>query len=283
VCLDEILKVLRSKASSPLSDGNSTGADSNAPTNVQEDNMILKGFDSRYWDGVLPPEYENYFSFYFQKVSQGVGWAPSEGWHQLQLNWKRAKQNYGLPRGPYHYAIMPYHDQDLVQRGALQAQSFYDTIMNYFEGDFGELPPVIDVENVHEWMALEEDMVTFLKALLGETKRLFGQAPMIYTATWFWDQYVAPYTGSWEYWKEYELWEADPPPDTPIAGWTDGGAVVQVALSKSIPGFNDVVDLNETTKEWLDKHIGTSPPPIPSEYNQALDDAIAAIEALRRG
>jgi hypothetical protein len=285
MCIEDILKVLRSKLGSPLSNGNSTGADSTAPNNDKGDNMILNGFDSRYWDGILPPEYLDHFSYYFQKTSQGVGWEPSEGWTQLQLNWKRVKEVYRLPRGPYHYTIMPYHDQNMIQRAEIQADDFLRVIDERFQGDQGELPPVIDLENVHEWMALEEDLALFVRALLGRTAEIFNKAPMVYTATWFWDLYIAPYVGDWEYYEEYELWEADPPPDTPIAGWVDGGDVVQVALSKSIPGFNTVVDLNETTQEWLNSHIGTPTPPEPPDcdymYDQALDDVIAAIEELR--
>jgi hypothetical protein len=288
MCYDEILKVLRTALGGAPSDLPPVKPDLDAPNGAEDNTMdeIIYGWDSRYWDGILPPEYENHFSVYFQKVAQGVGWVPSEGWNQLQLNWKRVKEVYRIPRGPYCYTIMPYHDQNMIQRGEIAADDYLRVINESFQGDQGELPPVVDLENVHPNMALEEDLALFVRAKLERASEIFNKRPMVYTATWFWDQYIAPYVGDWKYYEEYELWEADPPPDTPIAGWVNGGAVVQVALSKTIPGFNTVVDLNETTREWLNKQIGVTPPPLPTYkdgYNQAIEDAVTVIEALTIG
>ncbi|NIR63987.1 MAG: hypothetical protein GWN76_08495 [candidate division Zixibacteria bacterium] len=150
--------------------------------------------------------------------------------------------------------------------GKAQADNFFNTIAEHFEGDYGELPPVIDLEHRRTGIS-GECRVKCYRALLDRTAELWNQAPMIYTAGWYWDTYVHPYVGDWKYWEEHELWEADPPPDTPIKGWVDGGVVLQVALSSPLDGWKDPkgyqgkVDINETEDSWLAKHWQPIPPP----------------------
>lgn len=271
---------------------------------------IVKGFDSRGWNGILPAGYQDgYFKFYFQKVSQGQKWIPSD-LAQLQKNWKRAKEVYSLPRGAFHFTLMPTFYTDPIAYGKAQGDNFYYTLKNKYGAEFGELPPVIDVENRYTGMAGGDKRVLMLRALLDKTAELFDQSPMIYTAGWYWDAYIHPYVGDWRYWEEYELWEADPPPDTPIKGWEENGIkakVTQVKLDWTPPGFNTKIDLDETTQEWLDNNTGTPVPPPNceeavkkaldaqavvyeaeiaklkvSQYNLALNDVISCAENLKK-
>ena len=85
---------------------------------------------------------------------------------------------------------------------------------------------------------------------------------MIYTRGSYWDKYVHPYFVQLvpEYWKKYELWEADPPPDTSIKGWGDTNSIQQIVLDQPYPGFSGGIDINETTQAWLDKFLKPEPP-----------------------
>lgn len=250
---------------------------------------IVEGFDARYWDGVLSLAHQRRFKFAGIKTSQGTRWTPREGWGVLQRQWNRANSRYGLLRLPFHYLTMPYPWTEPVQYGKDQAKNMFNTIRDVFGNDYGELPPAIDVEQRYAGMAGGDNRVATLKACLEKTTRLWNKVPLIYTATWYWDKYIHPYVGSWQYWKEYDLWEADPPPDTAIKGWVDGGVVTQVLLDTTLPGFNSGIDLNETTQEWIDSVTKPTAPPPPecemekiTAYNQALDDVITAAQGLRK-
>lgn len=212
---------------------------------------IREGFDKRHWNGLLTEDNAKHFKFVGIKVSQGLSWNPADR-AVLQKQWKRAYRVYGLLRLPFHYLLSPVIGQDAKLYGELQAQNFYNTMKNENLPEYtgwGELPPGIDVENRFVGMAGGKKRAQNLKACLEETEILWDRVPMIYTATWYWDKYIHPWFVEIvpEYWKKYELWEADPLPDTKIAGWGNSNSIQQIALDVPYPGFAGNVDINETT------------------------------------
>ena len=233
----------------------------------------VKGFDSRYWDGVLQPYYQDKMKFVGIKISQGQNWTPKEGYPLLVRQWLRANKNYGLLRLPFHFWLpsLPWYNHK--DYGEKQAENFFTRIEHQFEEEFGELPPAIDAESRFTGMCSGKDRVTCLRACLDRTAELWNVSPMIYTATWYWDTYIAPYTGDWKYWLDHDLWEADPPPDTDIQGWGKTNSIHQVKLDQAVVGFNAKVDFNTTTQAWIDSR--TFVEPIPDDCESIVNIALA--------
>lgn len=250
---------------------------------------IVEGFDSRSWDGFLSPEYQAILKYVGIKISQGQNWTPPEGYTTLPKQWRRAKKNYSLLRLPFHYWLPGWTWYNHADYGKKQAENFHQSIIDHFEGDFGELPPCIDVESRFTGMANGAGRALNLKACLDWTEDFWNVVPLIYTATWYWDRYMhtefvklVP-----EYWKKYDLWEADPLPNTTIAGWGDNNSIQQVVLDKEIknfglPGTSTKVDFDETTQAWLDKVTGSIPTPddCVAEVAKAVAESEAKCSAL---
>lgn len=209
---------------------------------------IVKGFDSRYWNGILPEGTD--FKFVGIKISQSTNFVPAEP----ILQWKNSKGK--LLRLPFHYWVGPAWYQDPHKHGKAQAQFFYDTMKRIHGNDMGELPPVIDIEDTSAPKGRRT--IQSIKAFMNKTKELWGREPMVYTAGWWFDVWFSPfYTpeayGGWDIYG-YDLWEADPPPDTKCGKW-DGSDITQVVLQTPYEGFNAGIDINETTQEWIDSVI----------------------------
>ena len=203
---------------------------------------MIQGFDSRWWNGVIPEGYD--YKFAYMKATEGDDFSSPE----FPMQWA-ALQSYGLPKGAFCF-----HRQNCSVSGL--ASRFYGHVAA--TGHFGALPPVLDFEDTRARpsLALVEHMNDCLKAV--EDK--FGRACMIYSAKWWWDRWAKPYVQDHHLFYERELWEADPPPDTPSPGEWGKPAVVQVKLDWSAPGWNAAIDVNETTQEWLDKYIKQEEP-----------------------
>lgn len=242
---------------------------------------ILEGFDDRDWNGVLSPELAKRFKLVGIKVSQGRAWEPRDR-AVLQRQWKRANSIYGLLRLPFHYLLSPVLGQDAKLYGKLQALNFHTTMKVKNKADvlgWGELPPFIDVENRFVGMAGAVARAKNLKACLEETILLWDRTPGIYTATWYWDRYMhtefvklVP-----KYWEIYDLWEADPPPETYIAGWGDTNSIQQIKLDGYLAGYGSGgIDLDETTQAWIDKVTGGVI--IPTDCNDEVSAALAKQE-----
>ncbi|MCP4427148.1 MAG: hypothetical protein GY803_21895, partial [Chloroflexi bacterium] len=114
------------------------------------------------WQLVAP----NGISFAFIKASQGDSRADS----MFADHWAGAKDA-GILRGAYHVfepGLSP----------TLQAEHFYKTVAQ--TGDFGELPPVLDMEKT-------SSSAEKIREYLSEIERLFGKKPVIYTRAMVWD------------------------------------------------------------------------------------------------
>ena len=150
---------------------------------------------------------------------------------QFPIQWA-ALQSYSLPKGAF-----VFHRQNSDAIGT--ARRFHEYVGA--TGDMGQLPPVVDFEDTRSApsLALVEQMNDSLKAV----EDLFGRECLIYTARWWWDRWAKPYVQDHHLFYGRELWEADPPPASPIAGeWTER-AVTQVSLDWAAPGWNAAIDV----------------------------------------
>jgi GH25 family lysozyme M1 (1,4-beta-N-acetylmuramidase) len=128
-------------------------------------------------------------------------------------NWKNAKGI--LPRGAYHY--MDWHISELTQ-----AKMFTDAM----GGDWGELPPALDLEQSPALFGLQPNIVqskvwNFLQAV----EKTTGHVPMVYVGYYYWVEWMTPTNPTW---AKYPLWLAwyaaesvikVPPPWTKWSMW----------------------------------------------------------------
>lgn len=239
---------------------------------------IVEGFDDRDWNGYLSPALAKHFKLIGVKVSQGRVWNPKDR-AVLQKQWRRAKV-YDLLRIPFHYWLPGLIGTDSVLYGKNQAKNFHDSMIKWNDPasfGWGELPPCIDVESLFVGMAGPKNRALCLLSCLKWTEDLWQRIPMIYTATWYWDRYMhtefvklVP-----EYWKIYDLWEADPLPDTDIAGWGKTNSVQQMKLDVAYPGYgSNGLDLDETTQAWIDSRTQSVPIPIPDDCEDKINTAL---------
>ncbi len=222
----------------------------------------IKGIDSRYWNGVFPPGYDD-VKFVGMKISQ-----------EMQTNLNLAAphkqfmmmQDQGRARLPFHYWRGEYNTNlGPDEHGKQQAEFFFEETKKLNKG-MGELPPAIDCES--RWESPGINALRDICATCKRTEELWGRKPLIYTARWWWNVWVAPYD-NFNRAKynpyQYMLWEADPPPDTPEPGdWTKADiALVQEVLDWNAPGFNAGIDIDWANEVWYNNEVGTPIPPQP--------------------
>jgi len=150
------------------------------------DTRIL-GLDISHHQGVFNPYQakSNGAKFVFIKASQ---WVED---HMFKENWKNVKAA-GLPRGAYHYL-----DWGLSE--LKQAKIFCDAM----NGDWGELPPVLDYEMNPLPFGLSADVAQG-KAwnFMIEVERLTGKVPMVYTGYYHWNDWGSNKIG----WARFPHW-----------------------------------------------------------------------------
>ena len=99
-----------------------------------------------------------------------------------------------------------------------------------------------------------------LESKIQEIEQRFQQECMIYSAGWWWDRWAKPYVQDRHGFYDKMLWEADPPPPTPIGEWGEPD-VKQVRLDIMVPGYNAAIDENEATDEWFNSYVAETPAP----------------------
>jgi len=122
--------------------------------------------------------------FSFAKATEGMDFVDTLFCH----NWEEMNR-VGLLRGAYHF-FRPKSD------AALQAANF----LNWVEIDYGDLPPVLDIEVTDgvEGESLIKGIQTWLKLVEQKTRI----KPIIYTNQKFFNQHLA------EHFEEYPIWIA---------------------------------------------------------------------------
>ena len=120
----------------------------------------------------------------FIKASDGPDWVDP----QFARNWAEAKKH-GIQRGSYHYF-----------RNYSNATDQSITFLEALGDDYGELPPVLDIEDdkspvnaqyIYDWLLIVENAT--------------GVKPAVYSAKWVWDQYM----DGTEWASDYKLWVAN--------------------------------------------------------------------------
>lgn len=216
--------------------------------------MTVLGFDSRYTE-TIPSDTE--YEFAGIKISDGAGGGP---YTQPLIQWERAGE-LGLDRLPFHYWRGPGLD-DPERDGEEQARWFRKLYEDHFlpHGP-AELPPVLDAED--RFSRPGSRALRSLMSFLDHTESLWGRKPLFYSAGWFFDHHIKPYTTPAHRIYTYELWEADPPPDTPIGFWAESESVIkQVRLDFPKEGFTAQIDENEAQDEWYAGATGGGSEPI---------------------
>lgn len=203
---------------------------------------MIYGFDSRFWNGIMPEGYD--FRFYMAKATQGEWTSPD---FPIQY---RAAEQLGLMRSPFCFHR---HANDALK----SAKWFHNAVMA--NGGYGKIPPVLDCEDTKAHR--NDGLAEHIWIQLQEMEQLAGLEVMIYTAAWYWDYFVKDYVKDHQKFYDRLLWEADPPPETPEPGeWTkDKLVMVQIQLGWNAPGFNTDIDVDEITDEQYKKWLGEEP------------------------
>ena len=202
---------------------------------------MKRGFDSRWWNGIMPSD--SPYLFGYCKATEGDDFTSQQfGLQMLALH------NYKKLKGAFHFHR--------------QASSVLVSVARFYAVVGGldvpiELPPVDDFEDTRATPGLQ--LVDHMWAHVQEIEQKFQQECMIYSAGWWWDRWAKPYVQDKHEFYAKMLWEADPPPPTPIGEWGEPD-VRQVRLDIKVPGFNAAIDENEATDEWFNKYALPTPP-----------------------
>ena len=107
-------------------------------------------------------------------------------------NWAESRR-VGIPRGAYVYY---YASVDGLQQ--------VDTMLQQCNGDYGELPMVVDLEDTYASKPWAPAQILDLQQALQHTKQTTGKQPMIYTGAW----YIPTWLPHQDWLAEYPLWIA---------------------------------------------------------------------------
>lgn len=196
-----------------------------------------EGIDVSRWQGAVD----------WAKVKgAGYGWAYARASmgktgvdEQFARNWSEMKQA-GIKRGAYHYLIA---DVD----GRAQAEHFAKTL----KGDWGELPPVLDIEprkvaSGEYENPLKTLVEKYVADWLAEIEGQTGKRPMVYTNRWA----LEWLTNSPTWLGEFELWVAayraiQPAlSELPMPWREQGWRLWQYSSTGKVAGIAGAVDLN---------------------------------------
>jgi len=154
---------------------------------------------------------------------------------RFAANWRGARA-VGLLRGAYHF-----------YRFAASPQSQADLFLATIGGDLGELPPVVDVEDVNAVQPNISDVKQFLDIVQNRT----GRRCIVYTGSWYWTS--QRWGGPVPWASSYNLWIADylnRPPTRP--GEWPTWKFWQYSGSGTISGIATPVDLDYFNGTALD-------------------------------
>lgn len=155
------------------------------------ENYSIHGIDvSRYqdiiaWGEVQAMKVKNIqLGFAFIKATEGIGNTDT----RFHYNWKKAKAN-GIICGAYHFFIAS-------KDGKMQAEKF----INEVELEPGDLPPVLDIEQVNGTTASQ--IKKEIKKWLDVVENYYHAKPIIYTNVGFYNRWLG------SEFDQYPLWVA---------------------------------------------------------------------------
>lgn len=143
------------------------------------------------------------------------------------INWNGAKDA-GLLVSAYH-----------VLKPTLSAESQMNHLRNTLGDRKSDLPLVLDIE-LHDGLA-PADVTACIRECLKMVRRIDERKPIIYTAKWFWNNYVLPSSE----WSQYDLWVANYDVSAPAlpVGWNEW-KFWQYSQEGKVPGIGAKTDLN---------------------------------------
>lgn len=208
------------------------------------------GCDVSHWDGDTDFQkmVSSGASFVFIKASQN-----SED-KKFTQNWKNAKEA-GILRGAYHYL-------DWKKSEIEQANLFADTM----RGDYGELPPVLDLEeDPAPYKLSKQSIQTKVWNFLQTLERKTGKIPMIYCGYYYWKDFCSTEL-RWAKYPFWLAWYADesvikvPAPWTKWTFWqyTSKGNSILYGSKKKVIDLNYYNGTEAELREWSS---GNTPPP----------------------
>jgi lysozyme len=174
-------------------------------------------------------------------ANQGISFAfvkATEGRQHLDKkyceNWQEMKR-VGIKRGAYHFL-----------RPSIPAEEQARNFMNVMDMQYGDLPPVLDVE-VDEGLSREE-VINNIKTWLYLIEMEYSIRPIIYTHYKFYNQFIA---GEFD---KYPIWIAKYGGDAPRLGSVQW-AFWQYGNRGTLRGVDGYLDLNvfHGSKEDLEK------------------------------
>ncbi|MEJ5998103.1 glycoside hydrolase family 25 protein [Corynebacterium sp. H130] len=195
------------------------------PSAIATGHNAPSGVDVASWQGAIDWSAVNQSQdFAFIKATEGIGYQNPQYTHDIQ----QARNN-GLVVGAYHYARP---GTDPVAQAAEFAAAY-----NAHPQD---LPPVMDLEQTDGLGPAE--LQAWTRTFLGETERLTGRTPIVYTYRYFWQQDM----GNTTEFKRYPLWLAAYQNEVPgqLPGGWDQMAFWQRADDGRVSGIHTPVDMN---------------------------------------
>jgi lysozyme len=193
------------------------------------ENYSIHGIDvSKYqnqvsWEEVKAMKVKNIqLGFSFIKATEGIGNTDP----RFFRNWKKAKEN-EITRGAYHFFIAS-------KDGKMQAENF----INKVELKSGDLPPVLDVEQLNGSSAT--DLKKEVKKWLDVVENYYRVKPIIYTNVDFYNRYLGSEFDKYPLWVAHYYQPGQPRINRGWLFWqhSDEGRVNGIASNVDFNVFN---------------------------------------------
>jgi len=172
--------------------------------NVEISGIFRKGGNMPYVPGIDVSGWEPNIDWRAVRAS-GVRFAflkATEGTHYVDPtfapNWVNTKR-VGIIRGAYHYL-----------RGGVDGAAQADFFLKQVKLEEGDLPPVLDVENIYNEDVSNQTMIARAEAWLKKVEADTGVRPIIYSGPYFLkDRMFHPIFGTPNWAKNYKIWLAN--------------------------------------------------------------------------
>lgn len=171
------------------------------------------------WDQVAKVQDSFPISFVFVRATAGSVKVD----RKYKKNWRNSKQK-GFIRGAYHY----YRPNE---NSILQANNFINTV----KLQKGDLPPVLDIEDVPRIQSIE-NLKIGLRKWLNKVEKHYGMKPVIYSGESFYNDHL------YKDFSEYTCWVANY--NFHVENIDQDWSFWQFTDKGSVRGINEFVDVN---------------------------------------
>jgi GH25 family lysozyme M1 (1,4-beta-N-acetylmuramidase) len=208
----------------------------------------LRGINVSHWDGTIDwaQVKASGISFAYLKAADGKGIVDPN----FAFNVSHARMA-GMPIGAYYYArpTAPLNPD----QARTQAQYFVNAMKQNGLGDYGDLMPVLDLEEPADPGTMSgNDLALWARTFVDTVKVLTNRQTMLYTGIWFIQQYD-DFGGTM---SDLPLWAADytyyGDTQPPISGGWTRWMVWQHTDQGTVPGIAGLVDLDAGPSSLLE-------------------------------